>query len=93
MKRKPINTLVIITMAVLVGVAIRDQLKLPASERTWHGQIGNIPYDFRFPTLQRIRERVWNKETSSLFMPHIFGVGWTINFYPLLHPNTQSKEA
>lgn len=70
---------------ILVGAAIREQLHLPPEERTWQGQIIGIPYDFRWPTLERIREKVWNKSTSRILMPHLFGVGWSINFYPLLH--------
>jgi hypothetical protein len=70
---------------ILVGAAIREQLRLPPEKRTWQGQIIGIPYDFRWPTLERIQEKAWNKSTSRILMPHLFGVGWSINFYPLLH--------
>jgi hypothetical protein len=73
---------------LLVGAAIREQLCLPPAERTWQGQIIGIPYDFRWPTIERIQEKMWNKNTSCILMPHLFGVGWSINFYPLLHPKT-----
>ncbi len=29
-----------------------------------------------------------NKNTPQLLLPQAFGIGWTINFYPLLHPET-----
>ena len=75
-----------ITIAIVaVGVAILDQLSRPAEQRTWQGSLMGVPYDFRFPTLERIREKVWNKNTSRIVMPHPFGVGWSLNFYPLLH--------
>jgi hypothetical protein len=70
----------------LVVVALREQLRLPAEERTWHGRIaGRIPYDFRLPTAQRIRAAYWNKQTAEILVPQPFGIGWTINLYPLLH--------
>ena len=74
--------------AILLSAAIRDQLRRPPEERTWHGTVFGIPYDFRFPTLDRLRDSFWNKNTSQLLLPQAFGIGWTINFYPLLHPET-----
>ncbi len=44
-----------------------------------HGTILGIPYEFRVPTLSRLRERIWNPDDPRIFTPHIFGVGWTIN--------------
>ena len=72
--------------AILLSAAIRDQLRRPPEERTWHGTVFGIPYDFRFPTLDRLRDSFWNKNTPQLLLPQAFGIGWTINFYPLLHP-------
>lgn len=70
----------------LVGAAVGQQLRRPPQDRTWHGQILGIPYDFRRPTTERLRATLWNKDNSSLFVPHLFGVGWSINFYRVLHP-------
>ena len=75
-------------IAILLSAAIRDQLRRPPEERTWHGTVFGIPYDFRFPTLDRLRDSFWNKNTPQLLLPQAFGIGWTINFYPLLHPDT-----
>jgi len=90
MKKKKIlspgNVLWGIAVAGLVALAINDQLQRPPEQRTWHGSVMGLPYDFRFPTLERLRATFWNKDTSSLLMPHAFGIGWTINFYPLLYP-------
>ena len=74
---------------ILVGASIWEQLHLPPEQRTWQGRIIGIPYDFRWPTIERIREKVWNNSTSCIIMPHIFGIGWSINFYPLLHPKLE----
>jgi len=74
--------------AILLSAAIRDQLRRPPEERTWHGTVFGIPYDFRFPTVERLRDSFWNKNTPQLLLPQAFGIGWTINFYPLLHPET-----
>lgn len=74
---------------IVVAAAIRDQLRLPADERTWHGSIWGMPYDFRIPTLEHLQETFWNENTSQILVPHAFGVGWSINFYPLVHPQAQ----
>ncbi|GCE46138.1 hypothetical protein EI42_01147 [Thermosporothrix hazakensis] len=91
MTRKQISTLLLAGLGTAaVGAAIFDQMRRPAEQRTWHGSLGPIPYDFRWPTSERLREKLWNKETSRVLMPHVFGVGWTLNFYPLLHPDRLS---
>lgn len=74
------------TALALVATAINEQLRRPPEERTWRGDILGIPYDFRPVTEDRIRERVWNSNNPSLFVPQIFGIGWTVNLYRLLHP-------
>ena len=87
MKLKRIVTFVVAGMGIAaVGAASIDQLRLPSEQRSWQGQLGASPYDFRVPTPERIRAKIWNKDTSRVIMPHIFGVGWSLNFYPLLHP-------
>src|SRR5947209_7090482 len=79
-------------LTFLVGAALRDQLRQPAEERTWHGRIaGRIPYDFRLPTAERVRATSWNKDTAEILVPQAFGIGWTLNLYPLLYPETVQK--
>jgi len=64
----------------LVVLAVVEQLRRPAGHRTWNGTvIGFVPYDFRRPTVERMRSRWWNPEDDRLFVPQVFGVGWTIN--------------
>jgi hypothetical protein len=64
----------------LAVAAVVEQLRLPADERTWEGRVaGLVPYDFRMPTLERARSRWWNPEDERVFVPTVFGVGWTVN--------------
>jgi hypothetical protein len=62
-----------------LGAAIASELSKPAEERTWHGKvIGVVPYDFRVPTPDSVKERVWNPDGGFL-SPTVFGVGWVPN--------------
>jgi uncharacterized protein DUF5808 len=66
----------------LVVAAVATELSKPAEERTWQGKVGGIvPYDFRPPTWQRIRDAYWNPESDRLFSDRVFGVGWAVNLY------------
>ena len=66
----------------LTAAAIFQELSKPEPERTWHGKVlGMVPYDFRPPTLDRIRRAYWNTAEDRLFTDRVFGVGWTINLY------------
>ena len=87
-KKQSTTRNILLTTAVigLVGLAVNQQLQRPANERTWQGRVFGLPYDFRFPTFERIRDTLWNKDNPQLLVPYAFGIGWTINFYPLFHP-------
>jgi hypothetical protein len=50
------------------------------------GSFAGMPYDFRRPTLARLRSRLWNRDDSRLLTPKSFGWGYEINFYWLAHP-------
>jgi hypothetical protein len=64
--------------------AVCQELEKPKEERQWHGKVGLIPYDFRLPTIERLRESYWNPDDSRMFTPEPIGIGWAINFYTLL---------
>ena len=69
----------------LLGLAVLRELQKPREERTWHGRVlGFVPYDFRFPTLDRFAERIWNPADPRIITEHPFGVGWTVNLASLL---------
>lgn len=46
------------------------------------GRFLGIPYDWRFPTLLKAVRRIY-QPGGPLFVPKVFGWGWTIN---LAHP-------
>jgi hypothetical protein len=64
--------------------AICQELEKPKEEREWHGRVGLIPYDFRFPTFERIKRGYWNPDSTEIFSPDVWGIGWAINFHALL---------
>ncbi len=64
------------TMALTVAAAVYAyRTKQP------DGRILNVPYDFRMPTMERLRRRFWNPDESRVFTPAVFGVGWSLNFF------------
>lgn len=83
---KLVSKLVVATVLALTATAVSEQLGRPPGERTWQGDIFGMPYDFRPVTEDRIRDRMWNPSNRSLLVPKVFGMGWTLNFYRLLHP-------
>ena len=85
------NVFFSILLVLYVITAIVQQLQRPPEERTWYGKIAGIPYDFRVPTAERIRDTFWNKNTSKIFLPQVFGIGWSVNLYPILHPEEVQK--
>ncbi len=66
----------------LVVAAVATELTKPEEERTWEGRVfGLVPYDFRPPTWERIRDAYWNPSSDRLFSDRVFGVGWAVNLY------------
>ena len=70
------------TVFGLVVAALATELTKPEAERTWEGRVfGVVPYDFRPPTWQRIRDAYWNPNSEHLFSDRVFGVGWALNLH------------
>ena len=68
-------------IALVVG-AVATELAKPEEERNWHGRVlGIVPYDFRVPSLDKIRDAYWNPASDRLFSDRVFGVGWAINLH------------
>lgn len=66
----------------LVAMALAQEWSKPEPERTWEGTVlGFVPYSFRPPTYQRIRQAWWNADDPRLLTPRVFGVGWAVNLY------------
>lgn len=67
---------------VLVVAAVVTELRKPEEDRTWHGRVGGVvPYDFRPPTWDKIRNAYWNPGSDELFSDRVFGVGWAVNLH------------
>ncbi len=63
-----------------VVAAVYQELRKPPALRTWHGKVaGVVPYDFRVPTLERLRQAYWDPESDVVFSERVFGVGWAVN--------------
>jgi hypothetical protein len=66
-------------LAIIGIIAVVQELRKPAEERTWHGKVADfVPYDFRMPTMARFRDTYWNPE-GSIISSKAFGVGWAPN--------------
>ena len=80
MRRPSVNILTsTIGLAALVAAVARE-LRMPRDHRSWHGKLlGLVPYDFRRPTIARLRHALWSPDDPRLLMPHFFGIGWTPN--------------
>ena len=65
---------------LLIALAIGNELRKSPTERTWHDRLfGVVPYDFRWPTWARVRQALWNPQSARIFVPQVYGVGWSIN--------------
>lgn len=68
----------------LLAAAVVTELRKSPQERTGHGRVFGIPYDFRRPTLAKLRRTFWDPDNDTLFTPHAFGVGYSVNFARLM---------
>ena len=74
--------LVRVAVVALVVAAVVTELRKPEDDRTWHGRVGGVvPYDFRPPTWEKIRNAYWNPNSDELFSDRVFGVGWAVNLH------------
>jgi Family of unknown function (DUF5808) len=78
-----IERVVAVAGAAVVGAAVATELRKPRTERTWHGRVAGVPYDLRPPSVGRLRAAVWNPDNPAVLVPHVFGVGWTVNLAAL----------
>ena len=77
-----VRGLVRLAVIGLTVAAISQEMQKEPSERTWTGMVfGLVPYDFRPPTWERLRDAYWNTEDPRLFTERPLGVGWAINFF------------
>ena len=77
----------LLRMSILAAVAgaLYVELRKPPEQRTWNGKLlGVVPYDFRLPTLDGLRQAYWNPRSPKVFTPRPLGVGWAVNVPTLL---------
>jgi hypothetical protein len=68
-----------LALAIIGVIAIIQELRKPVDERTWHGKVAAfVPYDFRMPTIGRVKSTYWNPE-GPIVSGKVFGVGWAPN--------------
>jgi hypothetical protein len=79
-RRGKVRAAVTLGTTVLSAVAVGRELRRPKKERTWQGNIGVVPYDFRAPTPKRIKRSLWAPDDPRVFVPRAFGIGWSVNF-------------
>ena len=84
MRREWLVRLVEATAITITLAAVCQELEKPREDRHWNGRLGRVPYDFRLPTVARLRESFWNQEDTNIFTRTPLGVGWGINLYTLL---------
>lgn len=86
--RNELGALVWLLRTALIGAvvgAVWVELRKPPEERTWNGKLlGVVPYDFRVPTLEGLRQAYWNPRSPKIFTPRPLGVGWAVNIPTVL---------
>jgi hypothetical protein len=66
-------------VGALVATSVVRELRRPAPERTWRGKVAGVPYDYRPPTIDRLRSTWWAPEDDRLVQPTAYGLGWDLN--------------
>ncbi|WP_159792859.1 DUF5808 domain-containing protein [Puerhibacterium puerhi] len=75
-----LRRVVMLTTAALAATAVVKELRQPKEQRSWHGTVaGFVPYDFRMPSVAKMREHMWAPENPQVLPPRAFGVGWDVN--------------
>lgn len=63
----------------ITAATIAQELRKPAEEREWHGDLYGIPYDYRMPSVEKAKATYWNPADERILMPKMFGWGWDVN--------------
>lgn len=62
------------------AAAVREALGVAGGSPLAQGRLLGMPYEFRAPTTARVMERLWDPSNPQIFMPRLWGIGWSINF-------------
>lgn len=69
-----------LVLLIIGVVAVVQELRKSPEDRTWQGKVaGFVPYDFRKPTVDRVRDTYWNPD-GPIVSGKAWGVGWAPNF-------------
>lgn len=90
-RRGKLRGAVRLVSAGLAAVAVARELRKPKKERSWHGTLGKVPYDFRTPSPKRIKRSLWAPDDPRVLVPRAFGVGWSVNFARLVDRIKQAR--
>lgn len=81
--RSELDALMWLIRTAAVGAvlgALYTELRKAPEDRTWNGMLlGVVPYDFRMPSIDRLRQAYWNPRSPRLFTDRPLGVGWSVN--------------
>ncbi|HEY8170655.1 MAG TPA: hypothetical protein VIH24_06105 [Candidatus Limnocylindria bacterium] len=81
--RSEVDALFWLIRTAIIGLvvgAVYVELRKAPEERTWNGKLlGVVPYDFRIPSLDRVRQAYWNPRSPKVFTDRPLGVGWAVN--------------
>ncbi|MDH4306591.1 MAG: hypothetical protein OEX04_03855 [Acidimicrobiia bacterium] len=68
-----------LVLAVVGVIAVVQELRKPREARTWNGKVlGVVPYDFRWPTVARVKDTYWNPD-GPIISGRVWGAGWAPN--------------
>ena len=68
MDRDFINKAIPVAIMTLALVAVCQEMEKPREERKWNGRVaGIVPYDFRKPALDRLKDAYWNPYDCLLY--------------------------
>jgi len=67
------------------GLVTVYNVRMTRNTKSRVGTLWGIPYDWRSPTKERFKSRVWNSK-APFINPRWWGWGYDINFYAIIHP-------
>jgi hypothetical protein len=86
--RGELDALIWLARTAIIGAvlgAIYVELRKTPEQRTWNGRLlGVVPYDFRMPSVEKVRQAYWNPHSPKLFTDRPLGVGWSVNIPTVL---------
>jgi len=92
-KRGGLRRMVKLGTGVLVAASVAQELRKSPERRTWEGRVVGVPYDYRMPTLARMRATWWAPDDARIVMPKAFGLGWDLNAGRIVRLATQALAA